>query len=120
MFGPMNSGARKPTAPTPAVLRDAEDWGRAGIEPTVEELLDDGLTHMVMRRDGLRRQDVLAVIAAARCALTMPERRRPALFSRFPAPQGAASIKARAAQPVCPAPQVRVSNSGGALMSSCP
>ena len=41
-------------------------------EPKLDDLLDDPVTHAVMRRDGVSRADLLAHIAAARARLLAP------------------------------------------------
>ncbi len=38
-------------------------------EPAIDDLLDDPVTHAVMRRDGVTRQTILHTIAAARVRL---------------------------------------------------
>ncbi len=38
-------------------------------EPAIADLLDDPVTHAVMRRDGVTRQTILRTIAAARVRL---------------------------------------------------
>lgn len=37
-------------------------------EPSLAEIMADPIVHLVMRSDGVTPQDVLAVIANARCA----------------------------------------------------
>ena len=41
----------------------------AGVEPPLEELLDDQIARLIMRRDGLEPADVWRSIAAARARL---------------------------------------------------
>ena len=40
-------------------------WLRPGEEPTLAEVLADPLVHLVMRRDGVSRAELDAIIAAA-------------------------------------------------------
>lgn len=61
-----DSAYRTTPAPTPDL------WGRAGIEPSVADLLDDPMTALIMRRDGIGRGDVMAAVEAGRRALTQP------------------------------------------------
>ncbi len=49
--------------------RRARGWGRAGVEPSVHEMLGDPIVHLVLRRDGIGAGDVLAALAKARAAL---------------------------------------------------
>lgn len=42
----------------------ATDWGRAGPEPSLEDVMADPMVQLVMRRDGLTPDDVNAVIEA--------------------------------------------------------
>ena len=44
-------------------------YALAGVEPPLEELLDDQIAHLIMRRDGLEPADVWRSIAAARARL---------------------------------------------------
>lgn len=44
----------------------ATDWGRAGPEPSLEDVMADPMVQLVMRRDGLTPEDVKAVIEAIR------------------------------------------------------
>jgi hypothetical protein len=41
----------------------------AGIEPPLEELLNDRIAHLLMRRDGIEPADVWRAVAAARSRL---------------------------------------------------
>ena len=47
-----------------------QGYAVAGIEPPLEELLDDQITRLIMRRDGIGPADVWRWIAAARARLT--------------------------------------------------
>jgi hypothetical protein len=49
-----------------------EDWSRAGVEPTLEDLINDPIVHMVMRRDNVAPSDLLKVVAGARAYLCKP------------------------------------------------
>ena len=42
------------------------DWSKAGIEPTLTEVMNDPIVHLVMRRDSLTPDEVWSVINAAR------------------------------------------------------
>ena len=44
----------------------ARRWERGGEEPLLEEMLFDPVVESVLKRDGLTREDVMAVMAAAR------------------------------------------------------
>lgn len=46
--------------------RPGPDWSSAGIEPRVQEILEDPIVRLVMRRDRLAAADVRAVIDEAR------------------------------------------------------
>jgi hypothetical protein len=41
----------------------------AGIEPPLEELLNDGIAHLLMRRDGIEPADVWRAVEVARSRL---------------------------------------------------
>ena len=42
------------------------DWSKAGIEPSLTEVMNDPIVHLVMRRDSLTSDEVWSVINAAR------------------------------------------------------
>lgn len=42
------------------------DWSRPGIEPSLEDVLEDPIVHLVMRRDRLTPGDVLKAIEDVR------------------------------------------------------
>ena len=44
-------------------------WRKAGEDPDLAEILADPLVHLLMRRDGVSRAQLEAVIAQARVAL---------------------------------------------------
>lgn len=46
--------------------RSRSDWSRAGIEPSLEEVLEDPIVSLLLRRDGLTSYDVRRVTDAAR------------------------------------------------------
>jgi hypothetical protein len=46
-----------------------EDWSEAGREPALAEVLADPLVHVVMRRDGVTRAELEAVIRLGRSRL---------------------------------------------------
>lgn len=46
-----------------------QPYAVAGIEPPLEELLDDQIAHLVMRRDGLEPADVWRWVEEARSRL---------------------------------------------------
>jgi hypothetical protein len=50
-------------------LHERDAWGVAGIEPSLCDALADPLVHAVMRRDGVSRADLVAVIRAAQTRL---------------------------------------------------
>lgn len=41
------------------------DWSRAGIEPSLAEVLADPVVHLVLRRDGLTPSDLRQAVNAA-------------------------------------------------------
>jgi hypothetical protein len=47
----------------------ATDWGRPGVEPQVEEIVDDPIVQLVMRRDRLTAAQIMATVARARARL---------------------------------------------------
>jgi hypothetical protein len=49
-----------------------QGYAVAGIEPPLEELLDDQIARLIMRRDGIEPADVWRSIAAARARLEHP------------------------------------------------
>lgn len=44
-------------------------WDKSGQEPKLDELLADPVVEAVLRRDGLTRDDVMAVVRAVRVSL---------------------------------------------------
>ena len=42
------------------------DWSKAGIEPTLTEVMNDPIVRLVMRRDSLTPDEVWSVVNAAR------------------------------------------------------
>lgn len=50
----------------------AQPYAAAGIEPPLEELLDDPIAYLVMRRDGLEPADVWRSVREARSRLAHP------------------------------------------------
>jgi len=50
-------------------MRSDRLWRDAGEEPKLSDVLADPLIHLVMRRDGVSRAQLDAVIAQARAAL---------------------------------------------------
>jgi len=42
-----------------------QDWRRAGIEPTIDDMLADPIVHALMRCDRIGEHDVRAAIARA-------------------------------------------------------
>lgn len=52
-----------------AKMRSNLLWREAGEEPALAEVLTDPLVHLVMRRDGVSRAQLEAVIARAQMAL---------------------------------------------------
>ena len=49
--------------------RTRQTWSGAGDEPSLSEVLADPLVHLVMRRDGVTRSELEAVIAHGRTLL---------------------------------------------------
>jgi hypothetical protein len=49
-----------------------EDWLRAGVEPRLEDLIDDPIVHLVMRRDKVAMPVLLEVLARAGAQLRKP------------------------------------------------
>ncbi|MGC2857774.1 hypothetical protein ACM64Y_20065 [Novispirillum sp. DQ9] len=65
----LSTSAPRPASPAPC---DPDRWAEAGVEPSVEDLLADPLTAMVMRRDRIGPAEVLAVVERARAEMTRP------------------------------------------------
>ncbi len=81
----------KPRPATPALSvtatrPDPDYWGPAGVEPTVEELMADPMTALVMRRDRIGPAEVMEAVQNARRALAETSRRSapPVPFMRPP------------------------------------
>jgi hypothetical protein len=49
-----------------------EDWSRPGVEPDLEDLINDPIVRLLMRRDNLVPADLLEVVAQARAHLGQP------------------------------------------------
>jgi hypothetical protein len=49
-----------------------EPWSRAGVEPRVDDLINDPIVALVMRRDNLMASDLLEVAVRARALLRQP------------------------------------------------
>jgi uncharacterized protein (DUF1800 family) len=49
-----------------------EPWSRAGVEPRVDDLINDPIVALVMRRDNLTASDLLEVAVRARALLRQP------------------------------------------------
>lgn len=62
------AAANAPAASAP-YASDPDRWADAGVEPSVEDLLADPLTALVMRRDHIGVDDVRAAVDHARSAL---------------------------------------------------
>lgn len=78
-----------PAAPAPThAVSDPDRWAEAGVEPSVEDLLADPLTALVMHRDRIGPADVLAAVAHARCALRRGGAETEAGHGQDTAPQG--------------------------------
>jgi hypothetical protein len=56
-----------------------QGYARAGVEPPLEELLDDQIARLIMRRDGIEPADVWRSIATARARLAHRASDPPAL-----------------------------------------
>jgi hypothetical protein len=71
----------------------AQPYATAGIEPPLEELLDDPIAHLVMRRDGVELADVWRWVHEARARLAhtaaspAPEKRRGGAAALPPSPR---------------------------------
>ena len=69
-----------------------EGYAAAGIEPPLEELLNDRIAQLIMRRDGIALADVWRAVEAARSRLAnttqhaaeQPRERDPLLESPLP------------------------------------
>ncbi len=61
------------TVPARSAAAPREAWLEAGQEPSLAEILADPLVHLVMRRDGVSRAELEAVIAAAQGHWRGPE-----------------------------------------------
>ncbi len=68
-------------------MRSQSDWARGGIEPPIDELLSDPIAVAVMRRDGLRPEDVREVMRERRRRREVgplwPGLRNPACLGQF-------------------------------------
>jgi hypothetical protein len=56
------------------MLAPHEDWSRAGIEPRLNDLLNDPIVRLVMRRGKVSRADLLKIVAQAQRYLGRPTR----------------------------------------------
>ena len=70
----------------------AQPYATAGIEPPLEELLDDPIAHLVMRRDGVDVAEVWRWVHEARSRLAHTaaapaEKRRGCEIARAPPPE---------------------------------
>jgi hypothetical protein len=52
-----------------------EDWSRAGVEPSLDDLITDPIVRLVMRRDNVTSADLLRMMARARTHLCRPAQR---------------------------------------------
>ena len=50
------------------------NWSCAGIEPPLEDALDEPIVHLVMRRDGVSREELVLTVQEARSRLRFRER----------------------------------------------
>jgi hypothetical protein len=46
------------------------DWSQPGVEPTIDELMNDPVTHVIMRYDRISAEQVKAVAEQARRVIT--------------------------------------------------
>ena len=49
-----------------------EDWSRAGVEPSLEDVINDPVVRLVMRRDNVAPADLLKMLAHARAHVAKP------------------------------------------------
>lgn len=79
-------GAPALSGPSARPVCDPDFWGTAGVEPTVEELMADPMTALVMRRDRIGPAEVMEAVQKARRALAEPPVRSapPVPFMRPP------------------------------------
>ena len=68
------AGARSLTTADPGLSLRARQghtprFTQAGIEPSLRELMNDPLTHAVMRRDNVTAHDLSSVVAKARARI---------------------------------------------------
>ncbi len=54
---------------SPPAVRPGHAWRAAGTEPALSEVLADPIVHTLMHRDGVSRDQLAAVIAAAQSKL---------------------------------------------------
>ena len=52
-----------------------ENWARAGVEPSLADLMHDPIVHLIMRRDNVAPSDLLKVVARARAHLCVASSR---------------------------------------------
>lgn len=64
------SQAAAPQCPSPAARPPRRDWSQPGIEPTIDELMNDPVTHVIMRYDRVTAEQVKAVAEQARRVIT--------------------------------------------------
>lgn len=50
-------------------------WDRSGLEPVLDDMLADPVVELMLKRDGLTRDDVIAVMREARRQIERRERR---------------------------------------------
>jgi hypothetical protein len=49
----------------PAALHESQPWGKAGVEPPLNELLADPVVRAIMQRDGVTTAALTTIIASA-------------------------------------------------------
>jgi hypothetical protein len=54
----------------------ADFWQKAGIEPALDDLLNDPIVALVMRRDNVSQDALFAIVTQAQTALRRPLCRR--------------------------------------------
>lgn len=51
-------------------MSDTKKWGQAGVEPCLNEVMNDPIVQLVMARDNLKSDDVWKVVNKMRKPLT--------------------------------------------------
>ena len=95
------SQAAAPQYPGPAACPPRRDWSQPGVEPTIDELMNDPVTHVIMRYDRITAEQVKAAVDQARRVITARKGSLPydktsvTWMTRVSRPPGDASLRLR-------------------------